>query len=94
MERRKGTRRPVSFEVLVSTQSADSLILQAADISEVGIYVLSEGEPPPPLGSVVQVKLNGYIGVQNESYPLIDMIIKRIDSSGIGLQYLRSHPII
>ena len=89
MERRKGTRRPVSFEVLVSTQNADSLILQAADISEIGIYVLSEGESHPPLGSVVQVKLNGNIGAQNEEFPLIDMIIKLIDSTGIGLQYLK-----
>ncbi len=94
MERRKGTRRPVSFEVLMSTHNTDSLILQAADISEIGIYVLSEGESPPPLGSVVQVKLNGNIGSENEEFPLIDMIIKRVDRSGIGLQYLKSHPIM
>ena len=90
MERRKGTRRPVSFEVQVSTKNADSLILQAADISEIGIYVLSEGETHPPLGSVVQVKLNGNPATQNEEFPLINMIIKRIDSKGIGLQYLKS----
>jgi hypothetical protein len=94
MERRKGTRSQVNFEVLVSTHSKDSLILQASDISDVGIYLLSEGEPPPPLGSVIQVKLNANIGTQNEDYPIIDMIIKRIDSTGIGLQYLKPQPTI
>ena len=91
MERRKGARHLARFEVLVSTNDVDSFILEAADISDFGIYVLSDGNKVPPIGSVVQVKLNGNIGNERINYPLLDMVIKRVDSQGLGLQVLKSH---
>jgi hypothetical protein len=90
MERRQCIRQKVNFEVLVSTQSKDQFILQASDISDHGIYVLSENMQRQPIGTVVQVKLNGF-RCKDKDYPLLDMIIKRSDRQGMGMQYLRLH---
>lgn len=89
MERRKGTRRTVNFEILMlnSVDIQQTFILQVANISKVGIYVLSEGQIMPTLGSVVQVKLNQGSQQKNQ-HPLIDMLITRVDSQGIGLRYI------
>jgi len=90
MERRKGERESVCFEVLIIVDPQNTLVLQAVDASEIGIYVLSEGQKIPIIGTVVQVELNGPIENGGQA-PLLDMIIKRVDSSGFGLQYLSFH---
>lgn len=91
MERRKVARKSVSFEVLMIIDDENTLILEAANISENGVYLLTDGQPHPPIGSKVKVKLNGNLGNETEDFPLVDMIIKRIDSEGMGLQYLSDH---
>lgn len=86
MERRQSTRRPASFEVLLSKASGDAWILQAVNTSAHGLYLLSEGEELPSIGSLVQIRLNE----QNDA-PLLDMLIKRVDLEGIGLQFIQHH---
>jgi hypothetical protein len=85
-ERRTSERKPVGFEVLLSEGGEDTLIMQASNISETGLFVLSEGEQRPVLGSVVQVTLNSPL--KNENSPLI-MLVTRMDSSGVGLKYIK-----
>ncbi len=91
MERRKVARKSVSFEVLVIIDEQTTLILEAANISENGVYLLTDGQPHPPIGAIVKVKLNGNIGSKIDDFPLVDMIIKRVDQDGLGLQYLKDH---
>jgi len=89
-ERREGSRLPVSFEVLVSHEMIGTLILKTSNISDSGIYVLTEGQNMPQIGTVVQVQLNGQLG-DGEEPPLLDMIISRVDTNGVGLKYLHPH---
>lgn len=88
MERRKQTRRDANFDVRLFDGDTDSFILQVANYSNDGIYLLSGGNPLPSLGSVVQVKLNQQLPRKTEP-PLLEMVVKRIDSEGIGLQNLQ-----
>ena len=87
-ERRKQSRRPANFSVLLSARNSDSIKLKASNYSEDGLYVLINGHQLPPLGSVVKVKLSNHNANIPEP-PLLEMIVKRIDSEGIGLQYLK-----
>jgi len=89
MERRKQIRKSANFDVRVSTQDTDTLTLLVTNYSKDGLYVLASGNPMPALGSVVKVKLNKIIPHAPEP-PLLDMVIKRVDSEGIGLQYLKA----
>ncbi len=87
VERRAGQRKSIGFEVLINDGSEDTLIMQASNISETGLYLLSEGENRPALGSIVLVTLNAPI--KNESSPLT-MLVTRMDNSGIGLQQIEA----
>jgi hypothetical protein len=89
-DRRHGIRLPVCFEVKVTHDAFGTLILQTANISDSGIYVLTEGQLMPNIGTILQVQLNGHLG-ENETPPLLDMIITRMDNRGIGLKYLQPH---
>ena len=88
LERRQSRRNIVGFEILMSNDDGDTLIMQAVNKSETGLYVLSEGEKKPILGAKVKVILNGSM-VNNTSTPL-NMLVTRMDRNGIGLQYLDS----
>lgn len=88
VERRQSRRNSVGFEILMSDGRSDTLILQAVNKSNTGLYVLSEGEKRPTLGAKVKVSLNGQY-VDGISAPL-NMLVTRMDRDGIGLQFLDS----
>lgn len=88
VERRQSCRNLVGFEIQMSDGRSDTLIMQAVNKSDTGLYVLSEGEKRPVLGAKVKVSLNGqYVG--GISVPL-NMLVTRMDRDGIGLQFLDS----
>ena len=87
VERRQSQRNIVCFEILMSVGHSDTLIMQAVNKSETGLYVLSEGEKRPILGAKVKVSLNGYVVANVEP---LNMLVTRMDRYGIGLQFLDS----
>jgi hypothetical protein len=85
-ERRNQSRHPASFKVYLFAANSQVIELRAANYSEDGLYVLSQGHQMPPLGSMVEVKLANHPANTPEP-PLLEMIIKRVDKYGAGLQY-------
>ena len=88
VERRQSCRNLVGFEILMSDGRSDTLIMQAVNKSDTGLYVLSEGVKRPVLGAKVKVSLNGQY-IDGISVPL-NMLVTRMDRDGIGLQFLDS----
>lgn len=57
------------------------------DISEGGAFVFSDGITAPKLGDIIEVQVQGLPG---EAAPIVPMRVVRIDSEGVGLEFLRS----
>lgn len=87
MERRKQTRHPANFDVRLSFQDFQDIKFNVSNFSDDGIYILAEGHDLPSLGSVVQVQLDRPVSLSLEA-PILDMVIRRVDVGGLGLQYL------
>ena len=87
-ERRQSLRQQVGFEVLVSGNQDEVLIMQAVNQSKTGIYLLSEGVKRPALGTMVDVILNQNLGKQHN--PKLKMLVTRMDKDGLGLEYIKA----
>ncbi len=87
MERRKQTRHPANFDVRLSFQDFQDIKFNVSNFSDDGIYILAEGHDLPRLGSVVLVQLDRPVSLSLEA-PILDMVIRRVDVGGLGLQYL------
>jgi hypothetical protein len=87
MERRKQTRHSANFDVRLTSQDFENHIFNVCNFSDDGIYILADGHEMPGLGAVVQIQLERPIHLEQEP-PRLDMVIRRVDVRGIGLQYL------
>ena len=87
-DRRNSPRYPVGFEVLVSFETDEILVMQAVNKSETGLYVLSEGFKRPRLGKIVEVVLNQ--SSNGQLNPKLKMLVTRMDKNGIGLEYIKA----
>ena len=65
---------PLIGEVLVFTR----------DISDSGIFLLTENIDMPPVGSIVKAQVQG----MGEVAPILTMEIVRLEPSGIGLKFV------
>jgi hypothetical protein len=87
MERRKQTRHPANFDVRLSFQEFQDIKFNVSNFSDDGIYIVADGHDLPNLGAVVQVQLDRPVSLELQA-PVLDMVIRRVDIGGLGLQYL------
>lgn len=69
-------------KLVLSEQGEIQLTME--DMSNGGIFLLTEGVEPPPLGSMVKVQVQGMMA----DAPMLDAKVVRVTSEGIGLQFI------
>lgn len=83
-ENRRHPRTELALEVKISHDSMESVVLVTRDISESGVFVVTDGTELPPLGSVVEGQVQGDM----DDPPIVQMEVVRIEPSGVGLRFL------
>lgn len=82
--KRQAPRTPIKCQVKISHESIDEIIIQTRDISDSGIFLLTEDIDMPPIGTVVQGQVQGMGMVA----PILKMEIVRVEPAGIGLKFI------
>lgn len=83
-ERREFIRTVLNAKVMVRHHSIGQEIYQTGDISDGGIYVIVESGEFPPIGSEVEVQVQGL----PEEAPVLTMKVVRRGSDGYGLCFM------
>ncbi|NOX93187.1 MAG: PilZ domain-containing protein, partial [Gammaproteobacteria bacterium] len=81
-EQRKHPRTALVLEVKISHHSIESVVLLTRDISESGVFVVTDNMALPPVGSVVEGQVQG----EMEDPPRVKMEVVRIEPDGVGLR--------
>jgi len=83
-ENRIHPRTPMKCQVKVSHPSIGEVMVNTRDISDGGIFLITDDIPMPPVGSLVQGQVQG-MGVGG---PILKLEIVRIEPAGIGLKFI------
>ena len=81
---RNDLRTPMKCQVKVSHDSIGDILVNTRDISDGGVFLLTEATNMPPVGTIVQGQVQGMGMVA----PILKMQIIRIEPSGIGLKFI------
>ena len=82
-EKREHPRNPLSVKVRISHPTIGTVVVSTRDLSDGGVFLVTDGSKLPPLGSVVDGQVQGPM----ENPPVVKMKIVRIESGGIGLAF-------
>ena len=82
-DKRDDHRTPMRVQVKVSHPSIGDIRVCTRDISDGGIFLLTEDIQMPPMGSIVLGQVQGM-----PDAPILKMEIVRIEPAGIGLKFL------
>lgn len=77
-------RTPMKVQVKVRHSSIGEVIVQTRDISDGGIFLLTENIDVPPIGTIVEGQVQG---MEIEG-PILKLEIVRMEPSGIGLKFI------
>ncbi len=83
-DKRTEQRTPMRCQLRVSHPSIGDVIVSTRDISDGGVFLLTENIPMPPVGSIVQGQVQG----MGEMAPVLKMEIVRMEPAGIGLKFI------
>lgn len=83
-DNRHDHRTPLKCQVKVSHDSIGDILVNTRDISDGGIFLLTEDIDMPPIGTIVQGQVQGMGMVA----PILKMEIVRIEPAGIGLKFI------
>jgi len=83
-DNRNDLRTPMKCQVKVSHDSIGEILVNTRDISDGGIFLLTENIDMPPIGTIVQGQVQGMGMVA----PIIKMQIVRLEPAGIGLKFI------
>jgi len=84
LNKRHSIRTPMRVQVKVNHASIGEVIVNTRDISESGIFLLTEEIEMPPVGSIVQGQVQGMGG----DGPILKLEIVRLEPAGIGLKFI------
>ena len=82
-DKRKYERLPLSAKVKITHPAIGSVMVWTKDLSDGGVYLITNDIKLPPIGSVVEGQVQGSM----ESAPVIKMKIVRVECDGVGLQF-------
>ena len=85
-DKREHLRTPLKAQVKVCLNNDCEMMMTMRDVSNSGIFIFTEGQEAPPMGTVVSVQLQDMMG----DAPVISAKVVRVDSDGFGLQFLES----
>ncbi len=82
--RRKHPRIPMTVDVLVRHPDIGEKIVKTRNVSDGGIFLITEPTSMPEIGEIVQGQVQGLI----ENPPLLEMEIVRVEADGVGLRFI------
>ncbi|HQU15186.1 MAG: PilZ domain-containing protein [Gammaproteobacteria bacterium] len=80
-ERRRQPRVRMEMQVKLTHSTFGSRVVETRDFSRTGLFLVLADVPAPPVGSVVQVQLQGL----PQEAPTLPMRVVHGDGAGIGL---------
>ncbi len=83
-EQRKCPRTPLKCRIKIYHSSIGEVIVSTRNISDSGVFIITEGVDMPPLGSIVQGQVQGLMA----EAPVVDMEIVRVEPGGLGLKFV------
>ncbi len=83
-DQRRFPRLRLTLQVAVTHPSLGCRVLPTRDISDGGIFLACDAMNFPPVGAVVQVRVQGMA----EAAPVRRMAVVRFDKEGVGLRFL------
>ena len=88
-ENRRDERYPITVEVEVLIPGfwkKRKRILQTRDMSNSGVYLLSGGEPCPPVGTELEVRVMG--SADSEALPVVRSRVVRVTREGMAVVFI------
>ena len=82
--RRRHPRYPINADVLVRHPDIGEKIVKTRNVSDGGVFLITEPTAMPAIGEIVFGQVQGMI----DNPPLIKMEIVRTEFDGIGLQFI------
>lgn len=83
-DKRKYPRTPMKCQVKVIHPDIGEKIINTRDISDGGIFLITDVVDMPPIGSIVQGQVQGLGG----EGPILKLEIVRTESTGLGLKFI------
>ena len=77
-------RTPMKCMVKVTHPSIGDVTVSTRDISDGGLFLLTEEIPMPPVGTIVEGQVQG----MGEAAPILKMQIVRLEPAGVGLKFV------
>jgi hypothetical protein len=81
---RQENRTPMKCQIKVSHPSIGEVVVSTRDISDSGVFLLTENITMPPVGAIVQGQVQG----MGETAPILNMKIVRMEPAGVGLKFV------
>lgn len=82
-DKRKHERLPLSAKVKITHPDIGSVMVWTRDVSDGGVFLITNDTKLPPIGSVVEGQVQGSM----ENAPIIKMEIVRVDCNGVGVKF-------
>ena len=83
-EHRSHIRTQMKCQVKVWHDDIGEVVVNTRDISDGGIFLLTEDTPMPPIGSILKGQVQGLAG----DAPIVTLEIVRVEPVGIGLKFV------
>ncbi|KZY64840.1 MULTISPECIES: PilZ domain-containing protein [unclassified Oleiphilus] len=81
---RRHPRIPMKARVKISHESFGEVVASTKDISDGGVFLLTDNSDMPAIGTVIQGQVQGLTG----DAPILNMEIMRRTEEGIGLRFI------
>lgn len=82
-ERRRDQRHPMAAEVKISHPEMGERVLKTKNLSDHGLFVVTDPEQMPPMGSMVTCQVLR----EGEAMPVVPMKVVRVTEDGVGLLF-------
>ena len=83
-EDRNYPRTPMKCQIKVTHTDIGEVLINTRDISDGGIFLLTDGVVMPAIGTIVQGQVQGMGG----EAPMLKLEIVRAEPTGIGLKFI------
>ena len=77
-------RTPLACRIKIICPVNGEMMVKTRDISDGGVFVALGGEQVPPMGTIVTGQVQGLM----DDAPILEMEVVRVESEGIGLQFV------
>ena len=83
-DQRRHPRTPLKCRIKISHASIGDIVVDTRNISNGGVFIVTEDIEMPPVGTVVAGQVQGMAA----QAAVLDMEIVRVEPDGIGLKFL------